>query len=266
MDIISHTLTGIAVGTVSATISNSSWKGKSLIILTGGLGGALPDFDAISLWSKFDSTIGSFLGLSHSGKQIYFGKFWYSHHAALHSLIAPIFLILLATIIKVLLKREFKGFKILERLKKNRFLTLAFFFGFIFHLLEDMPTPASVWGGVNLLFPSSTYVGGFGNIWWWNNYDLVLIIFFVIIINLLVNVTPTRYYKIKVKSSISIFSIGLVLFLIQINTRTVDFSYSGHTANYDKFEIQSKDIQREILGKKLFELMNTIDNKIPLNF
>lgn len=266
MDIISHTLTGIAVGTVSATISNSSWKGKGLIILTGGLGGALPDFDAISLWSKFDSTIGSFLGLSHSGKEIYFGKFWYSHHAALHSLIAPIFLILLATIIKVLLKREFKGFKILERLKKNRFLTLAFFFGFIFHLLEDMPTPASVWGGVNLLFPSSTYVGGFGNIWWWNNYDLVLIIFFVIIINLLVNVTPTRYYKIKVKSSISIFSIGLVLFLIQINTRTVDFSYSGHTANYNKFEIQSKDIQREILGKKLFELMNTIDNKIPLNF
>lgn len=266
MDIISHTLTGIAVGTVSATISNSSWKGKSLIILVGGLGGALPDFDAISLWSKFDSTIGSFLGLSHSGKEIYFGKFWYSHHAALHSLIAPIFLILLATIIKVLLNREFKGSKILERLKKNRFLTLAFFLGFLFHLLEDMPTPASVWGGVNLLFPSSNYVGGFGNIWWWNNYDLVLIIFSVIIINLFVNVIPIHYYKIKVRSSLSIFFVGLLLFLIQINTRPVDFSYNGHTTNYDQFESQSKNIQREILGEKLYQIMTDIDNKIPLNF
>ena len=266
MDIISHTLTGIAVGTVSATISNNSWKDKGLIILVGGLGGALPDFDAISLWSKFDSTIGSFLGLSHSGKEIYFGKYWYSHHAALHSLIAPIFLILLVTIIKVSFRREFKGFKILERLTQNRFLTLAFFFGFLFHLLEDMPTPSSVWGGVNLLFPSSKYIGGFGNIWWWNNYDLVLIIFFVITINLLVNLIPTRYYKIKVRSSLSIFLVGLLLFLIQINTRPVDFSYNGHTTNYDKFESQSKNIQREILGEKLYQIMTDIDNKIPLNF
>jgi len=266
MDIISHTLTGIAIGTVSATVSNSSWRNKGLIILTGGLGGALPDFDAISLWSKFDLTIGSFLGLSYSGKEIYFGKFWYSHHAALHSLIAPIFLILLTTTIKVLFKREFKALKILNRLKENRFLTLAFFGGFLFHLLEDMPTPASVWGGVNLLFPSSNYIGGFGNIWWWNNYDLVLIIFTVIIMNLIINIIPTIYHRIKVISCISVFSIGLVLFLIQINTRTVDFSYSGHTVNYDKFEAQSKNIQREILGENLFSLMNEIDNKIPLNF
>ena len=263
MDIISHTLTGIAVGTVAATVSNSSWKSKGLIILAGGLGGALPDFDAISLWSKFDSTIGLFLGLNHSGKEIYFGKFWYAHHAALHSLLAPIILILLSTVFKVLIKKEFKGVNILERIKKDRFFTLAFFFGFLFHLLEDMPTPASVWGGVNLFFPSSKYVGGFGNIWWWNNYDLVLIIFSVIILNLIVNIIPTRSYKIKVNSSLSVFLIGLVLFLIQINTRTVDFAYSGHTVNYNKLESQSKKIQREILGEKLFEIMTDIDNKIP---
>lgn len=266
MDIISHTLTGIAVGTVVATISNSSWKSKGLIILTGGFGGALPDVDAISLWSKFDSTIGLFLRLNHSGKEIYFGKFWYSHHAALHSLIAPIILILLAITFKVLIRKGFKGVNISEEFQKCRFLTSAFFFGFIFHLLEDMPTPASVWGGVNLLFPSSNYIGGFGNIWWWNNYDLVLIIFSVIILNLIVNVIPNRYYKTKVNSSLSVFFIGLILFLIQINTRTFDFSYNGHTANYDKFETQSKIIQREILGKKLYRIMTDIDNKIPLNF
>jgi len=50
MDIISHTLTGVAVGTVVATYSDQSWRSKTLIILTGGFGGALPDLDAVSLW------------------------------------------------------------------------------------------------------------------------------------------------------------------------------------------------------------------------
>ena len=266
MDIISHTLTGIAVGTVVATISNSSWKSKLFIIFLGGFGGALPDFDAISLWSKFDLTIGSFLGLKHTGKEIYFGKFWYSHHAALHSFIAPIILIFLATLIKFLFMRKFKVSNILENIKINRFFTLAFFFGFLLHLLEDMPTPSSVWGGVNLLFPYSTYIGGFGKIWWWNNYDLVLIILSVIVLNLLINIISKDYYRIKVKASISVLLIGLVLFLVQINTRSVDFSYTGHTRDYSKFELQSKQIQREILGQKLFKIMSEIDNKIPLNF
>jgi hypothetical protein len=266
MDIISHTLTGIAVGTVVATVSNSSWKSKGLILLIGGIGGALPDIDAISLWSKFDSTIGSLLGLRHSGKDIYFGKFWYSHHAAFHSLLAPIVLIFISTITNVVMRKKLNLITALEYIRTNVFFILAFFFGFLFHLLEDMPTPASVWGGVNFFFPSSSYVGGFGNIWWWNNYDLVLIISGVITLNLLVNGIPKPYYKLKLKLCSSVFLLGLALFLIQINTRTVDFSYTGHTANYDKFESQSKNIQREILGDRLFEFMVSIDNKIPLNF
>lgn len=266
MDIISHTLTGIAIGTLSATVSNNSWKNKGLIIAMGALGGALPDFDAISLWSKFDSTIGLFLGLSHSGKEIYFGKLWYSHHAFMHSLMSPILIIFLVSLTKTIIRREFKINKILKRINENRFLNLAFFFGFLFHLLEDMPTPSSVWGGVNLFFPSSDYIGGFGNIWWWNNYDLVLIIIGVILLNLIINLIPAGYYKVKVRSCISVSSMGIVLFLIQINTRTTDFSYNGHTINYDNYELQSKNIQRDILGEKLFEIMTSIDNKIPLNF
>lgn len=266
MDIISHTLTGIAVGTVVATISNGSWKKKVLIIILGGFGGALPDFDAISLWSKFDSTIGSLLGLHHSGKEIYFGKFWYSHHAALHSILAPIILIFLSIITSSIIKKNFEISNIKANVIKRKYLHLTFFFGFLFHLLEDMPTPSSVWGGVNLFFPSSSYVGGYGNIWWWNNYDLVLIIFSVIVSNLVINIIPKCYYLIKMRASILVFSIGLMLFLFQINTRPFDFSYSGHTTNYDKFESQSKLIQKDILGEKLFKIMTTIDNKIPLNF
>lgn len=266
MDIISHTLTGVAVGTVFATISNSSWKSKGVIILAGGFGGALPDFDAISLWSKFDSIIGSSIGLSNSGKEIYFGKFWYSHHAAFHSILAPIILIIISIITNSIKKKNFNLPKIIEQVKTRKFSLLAFFFGFIFHLFEDMPTPASVWGGVNLFYPSSNYVGGFGNIWWWNNYDLVLIIFSVIVLNLLINIIPKYYYIIKMRTSVAVFLLGLSLFLFQINTRTVDFAYTGHTIDYDKFESQSKLIQKDILGEKLYEIMTSIDDKIPLNF
>ena len=101
MDILSHTLSGIAIGTVVATFSNKTWKQKASILLAGGFGGCLPDFDAISLWSKFDSTIGRLLNLTHSGNEIYFGKLWYSHHAALHSILAPIFLVLLFSIVLI---------------------------------------------------------------------------------------------------------------------------------------------------------------------
>ncbi len=266
MDIISHTLTGVAVGTVFATISNGSFKKKGLIILSGGLGGALPDFDAISLWSKFDGTIGAFFNLQHSGKDIYFGKFWYSHHAAMHSILAPLVLILFSILLSFLIKRKLKFNAFQQHIGSLKFSLLAFFFGFLFHLFEDMPTPASVWGGVNLFFPSTSYVGGFGNIWWWNNYDLVLIIFSVIVVNLILNALPKRLYGFKVKSSIAVFGIGLLGFIYQIKTRPIDFSYTGHTNKFEEFEKQSKLIQKEILGDQLFEFMNEVDNRIPLNF
>ncbi|PCI98025.1 MAG: hypothetical protein COB15_06745 [Flavobacteriales bacterium] len=261
MDIISHTLTGVAVGTLIATLSNENWRKKVSIILIGAFGGALPDFDAISLWSKFDSTIGSFLSLEHTGSQIYFGKFWYSHHAAFHSVLAPIFLILISIIFNSLFKKKIK-----EHLVLKKYSFLAFFIGFTFHIIEDMPTPACVWGGVNLFYPSSEYIGGYGKIWWWNNYDLVLIMISTIVLILLLNLIPKTLYTIKKYCSIGVFLFGLFLGIYQINTRPVDFSYSGHTIDYDKFEAESKLIQKEILGENLFQIMTTIDNKIPLNF
>ncbi len=266
MDILSHTFTGIAVGTVVATISKSSWKRKGLIILIGGLGGALPDLDAISLWSHFDTTIGSFFGLKHAGQEIYFGKFWYSHHAAFHSVLAPILLILFFFLTKGLIKRSFNMPEKKKKFFSINYGIIAFFFGFLFHLFEDMPTPASVWGGVNFFFPSANYVGGFGKIWWWNNYDLFLIIILVIVLNLSINLLPARLYKLKVRTCISVFSIGLVLFLTQIHTRPFDFSYKGHAVDYAKYERVSKNIQREILGDTIYEWMRDIDAQIPWYF
>ena len=226
----------------------------------------MPDFDAISLWSKFDATIGTWFNLQHSGSDIYFGKFWYSHHAAMHSMLAPLVFILFSVMVSFAINHKLKFTEFERHVGSRKFSLLAFFFGFLFHLLEDMPTPASVWGGVNFFFPSSNYIGKFGNIWWWNNYDLVLIIISVIGLNLILNVLPKRFYSLKVKSSLAVFLIGLSCFIYQIQTRPVDFSYTGHTNKFEEFEKQSKQIQKEILGDRLFEIMTEVDNNIPLNF
>ena len=135
--------------------------------------------------------------------------------------------------------------KMLQTAKDRGYLLSAFFFGYLGHLLEDMPTPASVWGGVNLFFPSSGYVGGFGQIWWWNNYDLVLIIVAVITINFLINCIPKITAKARSIAAVVVFVFGLSIFLIQVHTRPVTFAYEGHTPNYKQLEQRSKDIQRD---------------------
>jgi len=66
MDILIHAFSGVAVGSVISSFSNKSIIKKTSIPLE--FCESLPDFNAISLWSKFDNTIGSLLNLSYSGK------------------------------------------------------------------------------------------------------------------------------------------------------------------------------------------------------
>jgi len=266
MDIISHSLTGVAVATVVATVSNNDWKQSTLLLFTGALGGALPDIDALSLWKKFDVLLGGLFNLNQSGRQIYAGKLWYSHHAFFHSLLAPILLILLFILFVLVIKKRFTQVFFLKILYKEKFIFLTFLLAYFFHLLEDMPTPSSVWGGVNLLFPSTTYFGGYGKIWWWNNYDIFLIICAVIVMNLLILLLKKSLYKLKSIISLSIFIIGFSLALFQINNRPISFNYTNHTSKYHFFETESKRIQKEILGEKIYKIMLEIDNSIPLHF
>ncbi len=266
MDILSHTLTGVAVGTVMASFSEGGFGRKATIIGIAGLGGALPDFDAISLWSKFDQTIGQWLGLKLSGANIYFNTLWYSHHGALHSITLAFLIPLLFFLIGNLIKRRVKPQEWRKSLQKNKLLVLGFALGFTCHLLEDMPTPHCVWGGVRFFFPSPQYMGGFGKIWWWNNYDLFLIIVTVIVLNLLL-LAVIRFLGQKTKwLTSSIFLIGVSLFLYQINSRSFDFNYRGFTSKHGEYERKSMDIQREILGEELYSWMEKLDNCIPLNF
>jgi len=269
MDIITHTLSGLAVGTVAISYTNKDVKAKLGLLTLSAFAAALPDLDAISLWSGFDATIGRTFGLNNPGREIYFAKFWYSHHAFLHSLTAGILIGMLLFLIYHILKMNFSnasGWGAGDSFKSGKIYFVTFIVAFSVHLIEDMPTPSSVWGGVNLFWPSATYVGGTGDIWWWNNYDIFLIVLLVIFLNLSINILSTF---IKIKSRLiatSFFALGIILITIQIKSRNYDFSYTGFTQEFQVMEAKSKEIQREILGENLYHLMESIDRKTPLNF
>ena len=269
MDILTHTLSGFAVGTVITSFSKRGLKEKSLIFGIGGFAGALPDIDAISLWSGFDSTFGQVFNLSHSGREIYSAKFWYSHHAFMHSIAAAL---LISAVIGILIYvigvrfRKFQLHGIVESFKRNRLLIFSFILGFLVHLLEDMPTPASSWGGVNLFWPLNSYVGGYGAIWWWNNYDLFIIVLSVMTINLTLLGFSRIRKNMRSKIIVGVFILGFLFAIVQIKTRNFDFAYSVSTKSYHEFELKSKKLQREILGDRLFKRMKDFDNKLKIHF
>jgi len=268
MDILTHILSGIAVGTVVSSFSKKGFQNKFGIILVSGIAAFLPDVDAISLWSGFDANIGSFFNLPHSGKYIYSAKLWYSHHAFFHSALAGVILSLLLGLFIFLKNKLFhkNTGNLFKTLSNNTLLLLGFVLGYLIHLLEDIPTPSSTWGGINFFFPSDTYIGGTGDIWWWNNYDIFLIVLMVITFNLLV-LFVRLFVKFGIqKYTIGVFLTGFIMIFIQIKTRQYDFSYSGHTKQYQIFEQQSKRLQKEILGNDLYKIMEKFDNSIRVNF
>ncbi|MEN7551285.1 metal-dependent hydrolase [Rapidithrix thailandica] len=265
MDILTHTLSGVAAGTVVAGFSSKGFRKKTGIIALGGLGGALPDLDAFSLWSGFDTYIGKALALSHSGKEIYFSKFWYSHHGFLHSITASLLLVFLMACLVFWVKRN-SSYNLLQSVKKKQLFYLSFVFGFLLHLLEDMPTPSSVWGGVNFFWPSREYIGGTGQIWWWNNYDIFLIVTGVIVLNCLLLVLRRFIRFDGRKFTVAVFMLGFTLALVQINTRGFDFHYTGHTPKYQEYEAKSKEIQKQLLGEKLYGWMQLFDNQLKIYF
>lgn len=261
MDILTHTLTGFAAGTVVAGFSSKGWKDKTGIIIFSGFGGALPDIDAISMWSKFDATFGKFFGLAHPGRTIYSEKFWYSHHGFMHSVLAAL---LFAAVIFLLfyLVGKLRGRTTLKKTFATRKLLLTgFVLGFLLHLVQDMITPASSWGGVRLFFPSEIYVGGTGDIWWWNNYNLFLVVVAVLVINLVLLAVLPRRVKIW-KYTTTVFMIGVICFSIGI--KQIDYNFNGK--KYSECEQQSKEIQQRLLGDNLYRLMVKLDNSMKIYF
>ena len=262
MDLFTHICSGVAAATVVIPFANRK-AAKSLKILGfGALGGAFPDIDAISMWSRFDATIGRLFGLSHTGREIYGAKFWYSHHAFFHSIAA-------ALLISVLLILAGYAFMRIRKIgmdvyfRRNLFPVVAFIAGYLFHLLGDMPTPASTWGGINMFWPGDAYFGGSGKIWWWNNYDIFLLLILCIVVNCIM----IRFYK-RYARQIT-FCVALLTFFvitIQVNTRYYDYAYSGNAKNYAEMEQQSKQEQERILSKHIYKHMKWLDDHLPLHF
>lgn len=264
MDILTHTLSGLAVGSVVATFSNKGILHQSKIILASAFAGALPDLDAISYWSGFDATFGTLFNLPAPGRDIYSAKYWYSHHAFMHSLVAGLFFAFTLIVGSYLWRRKTRNWR--RTISDNRLLATGFILGFTVHLLEDMPTPAASWGGVNFLWPSASYIGGTGDIWWWNNYDIFLIVVSVIIINLVLSFIH-RWARFNLKAlTVCVFAVGFGLSVFQIKTRDFDFAYTGSTSRFQEFESKSKELQQEILGDKLFYMMEKFDHSLSIYF
>lgn len=266
MDILSHTFSGLAIGATAIHFVKKGFISKSLIVLTCGLAAFFPDLDVISHWSGFDSTFGEWFDLKQTGVNIYHQKKWFSHHALFHSLIMAVCFTGLAVIVGIW-KRGGREFR--KELLQNYVIYIAIFSSYIIHLLEDMPTPDFVWGGVAFLFPSDNYWGGKGYIWWWNNYDLFLIILSVFVLNLLISLIRLKYRLNARRVGVLILIIGITLYFKQMITRPYDFNYtgfSGHHEVWQQNEAKSKKIQKEILGETLFGIMESVDNSIPIWF
>jgi inner membrane protein len=266
MDILIHTLSGATTAAFIATLSDSKTKGKLLLILLGAFAGALPDMDAISLWSKFDGTIGKWLHLSHTGNQIYFGKFWYSHHGFFHSVFAAALLSLVFISIRkaVYSKREWLTY---FKEKQTIVLFAVFFFAYISHLIGDLPTPGAVWGGIRLFFPFEVYVGGYGTTWWWNNYDVFITLVATMFLLLLFICLEDKFLKndlIRLTACIYIFSFSMCFYFV--THHSISFAYTGNTSRYQYYERASIADQWTRLGKSIFKYMYKIDKKLPFYF
>lgn len=265
MDILSHTFSGLAIGATAIHFSKGGFRYKSILVLTCGIAAFFPDLDVISQWSGFDSTFGEWFDLSESGKSIYHQKRWYSHHALFHSItMAIVFVLMVLGIMKLIFKKDWKNV-----VEENKIFLIAVFVSYLAHIFEDMPTPDFVWGGVAFLFPSENYWGGKGYIWWWNNYDLFLIIIGVFFVNLNLKLW-SKLLKVNLhKIAGFILLLGVGLYLHQMFTRPYDFNYSGmkgHNEVWRVNETRSKEVQKEILGEDIYNLMEGFDQSISIWF
>lgn len=266
MDILTHTLSGAAIGTVVANYNQMTSSRKAKVVLAGAVGGAFPDIDAVSMWSGFDRTLGSLFNLQHSGRVIYGSKFWYSHHAFFHSLIGSLLVTALFFLLIYVVTTKYKAISFSAYCKTSAIFLIAFVLGYWAHLAGDLPTPSSVWGGISLFWPSNNYVGGYGKIWWWNNYDIFLLILLCVILNLLL---PAISKYVRIRSRVCTLSISVVvvsLILVQINTRHYNYSYTENRSSYTQMEQNSKLEQKRILGDRVYYYMDKFDKHLKINF
>jgi membrane-bound metal-dependent hydrolase YbcI (DUF457 family) len=213
LDILTHTLSGMAVASAAACVLYSQPKQRFQLLALGALAGALPDLDAISMWSGFDSTFGHWFALQQNGRSIYSGTLWYSHHGFMHSLLASVFIPTTFIFVMSCIRRQMPSAHIWT-------LGAVFALAYNAHLAGDMPTPGGSWKGIAYFFPSSMYVGGSGATWWWNNYDVFLIVLLCVVANVIL------FFALRRKNYFGAGMLAVAFFLAsyQLNSRGFDFN------------------------------------------
>ncbi len=131
MNILTHCISGLLSGTAVGICSSKKTSFRIGCTFFGGLGGIIPDVDVISLWSGFDSSLGSWFQLTQKGREIYNGDWWYSHHNFTHSISCMLLLsILLMGLIRCTTRKK-KAWKS----NASIYFSLAFALGYLAHLL-----------------------------------------------------------------------------------------------------------------------------------
>lgn len=258
MDIVSHVISGAVAGAALALLLLPRHPRVGSLPLVGALGAFVPDLDAASRAPGFDATIGRWLGLP-AGRVIYAGSWWYSHHHFLHSLAAG----LLGAAVAAWLARSADP----RRDPGHLHVGAAFLLGFCAHLAGDLPTPGSVWSGIQAFWPLSVMVGGWGWTWWWNNYDLFLVLLAMLGgLGGLLGVRDRIPAAVTRAATVVLLLGGLVVLLYQASSRTTDYAYEGDTPRYAELEDASLREQRRILGDGPFSFLATVDRVLPVSF
>ncbi|MDR3093708.1 MAG: metal-dependent hydrolase [Bacteroidales bacterium] len=268
MDILTHTVTGLTIGSIVVNLlpSHQPVKKNLSVLLFGMLGGAFPDIDAVSLWSGFDAHFGKWF--AHSGKEIYSGQWWYSHHGFFHSVVAAALAGFLSGWLIYAVRRLFRREKTFYNFWKTYHCPV--FYTFVLaafaHLVCDCVTPASTWGGVRMWAPLPVYIGGWGNVWWWNNYDIFLIVTGCFLLNL-IWMGACALSKRHTATLPLIFAFTAFVFIsVQVHNRQIDYAYEGAATNYQQMEKSSKKEQERILGKTIYRCMEKFDRRLPFYF
>jgi inner membrane protein len=265
VDIITHVVAGGLAGGCVALLIRGAPARVGAALSWGALGGFLPDIDAASRVPGFDATVGRLLDLA-PGSEIYGGGEWYSHHHFTHSLVAAVAAALLVAGLMGLERLVFGTASDGRRRIRIVMAPAALLAGFLLHLAGDLVTPASVWGGVQLLWPLDVMVGGWGWTWWFNNYDVFLLQVSGLGVLGLVSLVPgTRPVLARLLPAVLLACV-LLGSTILLQLRQQDYAYTGHAPDYSGLEQASLDEQQRLLPADLYALMISFDQAMPLPF
>ena len=265
MDIFTHMVAGGLAGGCAALMIRGAPARLMVAVGWGALGGFLPDIDAVSRVPGFDATLGRLFGLQPGGI-VYTGSEWYSHHHFTHSLAAALGAALLVAGLMGLERMVLGAGHDNARAVKILMGPVALMAGYLAHLAGDLVTPASAWGGVQLLWPLDTMVGGWGWCWWFNNYDIFLVQLAGLALMGLASLAPrTRPVLARVLPAM-VLAVSILGAVILLQLRQHDYAYSGEAPDYWALEEASLREQQRLLPPDLYGLLTSLDAVMPLPF